>query len=136
MTTPTSTLEHLSASKYLLLTTYRRDGSAKSTPVWVVRDGDALGVWTGTSTAKVKRIRRNPAVTVAPSTGRGKPLGDAVAARAEILGPDDTDRIRALIKKKYWLTGPLLVNLSKWRRGPQATVGLRIDLEGPSPTAG
>jgi uncharacterized protein len=132
MTTSTSALERLSAGKYMLLTTYRRDGSAKGTAVWVVRDGDALGVWTGTSTAKVKRIRRNPVVTVASCTGRGEPLGEAKTARAEILGPEDTERIRALVKKKYWLTGPLLVNLSKWRRGAQATVGLRIDLDEPS----
>jgi len=132
MTTTSSALERLSGGKYLLLTTYRRDGSARATTVWVVRDGDALGVWTGTSTAKVKRIRRNPAVTVAPSTGLGKPLGPAVSGRAEILGPEDTERIRTLIKKKYWLTGPALVNFSKWRRGAQATVGLRIDLDQPS----
>jgi uncharacterized protein len=134
MTNTTAAVERLSAGKYLLLTTYRRDGSAKATAVWVVRDGDALGVWTGTSTAKVKRIRRNPRVTVAASTARGEPLGDALPARAEILGPEDTERIRSLVKRKYWLTGPLLVNLSKWRRGADATVGLRIDLDGPYDT--
>lgn len=129
MTTTASALERLGASKYMLLTTYRRDGTPVSTPVWVVRDGDALAVWTGTSTAKVKRVRRNPAVRVAPSTFRGKALGDAVPGRAEILGPEDTDRIRSLIKKKYWLTGPPLVNLSKWRRGAGATLGIRVDLD-------
>jgi PPOX class probable F420-dependent enzyme len=129
MTTPTSALDRLSAGKYVLLTTYRRDGTAKATPVWAVRDGDAIAVWTGTATAKVKRIRRNPAVTVAPSDFRGRPLGQAVSGRAEILGPEDTDRIRGLIKKKYWLTGPPLVNWSRWRRGPAATVGVRIDLD-------
>lgn len=32
-------LGELAAGKYLLLTTFRRDGTAVPTPVWVMRDG-------------------------------------------------------------------------------------------------
>jgi PPOX class probable F420-dependent enzyme len=85
MTTARSALDRIGDGKYVLLTTYRKDGTAVSTPVWVVRySDDALAVWTVTATAKVKRIRRNRGVTVAPCTFRGKPLGESVSARAEI----------------------------------------------------
>ena len=39
-------LDRLSAEKYILLTTFRKDGRAVPTPVWAVRDGEALAVWT------------------------------------------------------------------------------------------
>ncbi len=52
-------LDRLSAEKYILLTTFRKDGRAVPTPVWAVRDGEALAVWTRADSGKVKRIRHN-----------------------------------------------------------------------------
>jgi hypothetical protein len=94
--------------------------------VWAVRDGDALGVWTVTDSYKVKRIRRNPEVTVAPCTVRGKPTGEAVPARAEILDADGTRRVRSLMARKYGLMGRFTLLTSRLRRGEGGTVGLRI----------
>ena len=59
--------------KYLSITSYRRDGSGVSTPVWFATEGDRLLVMTDSRSGKVKRIRRNPYVTIAPCSGRGKP---------------------------------------------------------------
>ncbi len=118
----------LGAARYLLLTTYRRDGSAVATPVWVVSDGAALGVWTATGSGKVKRIRNNAAVTVAACTARGRPLGPSATGRAEVLDAGGTGRIRRLVMRKYRLAGPVVVTLSRLRRGAQGTVGLRIDV--------
>src|SRR4051812_37903648 len=124
--TTASALDSIGDGKYALVTTYRRDKTPVRTPVWVVRDGDAIGVWTPTQSGKVKRIRRNADVTVAACTFNGKPLGDPVPARAEILDLDGTERIRKLIKKKYRLSGSLTVNFSRIRRGVDGTVGIRI----------
>lgn len=41
-----SSLADLGAAKYVLLTTFRRDGRGVPTPVWVVPNGDGLAVWT------------------------------------------------------------------------------------------
>jgi PPOX class probable F420-dependent enzyme len=38
------TLDELGSAKYVSLTTYRKDGTAVPTPVWMVRDGDELAV--------------------------------------------------------------------------------------------
>jgi hypothetical protein len=60
-------LAALAVERHISLTTFRRDGTAVSTPVWVVSDdGRRLLVWSGANTWKVKRIRRDPRVRVAP----------------------------------------------------------------------
>ncbi|HLL65161.1 MAG TPA: PPOX class F420-dependent oxidoreductase [Micromonosporaceae bacterium] len=123
-----TTFTELAAAKYVLVTTFRRDGTGVPTPVWAARDGDHLVVWTVADSGKVKRIRRDGRVTVAPCTLRGKPLGPAVPGTATILDGPGARRVRGLLKRKYWLTGPLTITLSTWRRGEAGTVGLRISL--------
>ncbi|MEV8592704.1 PPOX class F420-dependent oxidoreductase [Streptomyces sp. NPDC052013] len=118
----------LGAGKYLLVTSYRRNGTPVATPVWVVRDGDALGVWTVADSWKVKRIRNRPDVLVGPCDLRGNPTGDQVPATAEICDRATTARYRALIARKYGLTGRLTLLGSRLRRGLDGTVGIRITL--------
>lgn len=118
----------LAAGKYLLVTTYRRDGRAVPTPVWVVRDGEALGAWTAADSGKVKRIRNRADVLVGPCDVRGNPTGEQMPARAEILGPRETERYRALVARKYGLLGRLTLLGSRLRRGREGTVGVRITL--------
>lgn len=101
-------LDTLISERYISLTTFRRDGRAVATPVWFVCDGARLLVWTGASTGKAKRIRNNPAVTVAACTMRGAVAGPAFAARATILPDGEGTRIQALLNRKYGLTKRLL----------------------------
>lgn len=112
--------------KYASLVTYRKDGTPVATAVWVATDGDAVLVWTGTKTGKVKRVRANPEVTVAPCSARGKVRGEAVTGHAEVCDASGTDRTRELIVKKYGFQGRFLVKRSLKRGGPEATIGLRI----------
>jgi PPOX class probable F420-dependent enzyme len=118
----------LGAGKYLLVTSYRRNGTPVATPVWVVRDGEVLGVWTSADSWKVKRIRNRADVLVGPCDLRGNPTGDQVPARAEICDGATTARYRKLIARKYGLTGRLTLLGSRLRRGVDGTVGIRITL--------
>ena len=118
----------LGKDQYVLLTTFRGDGSPVATPVWAAGDRGALVVWTPTASWKVKRIRNNPDVTVASCTARGRALGLAVAGRAEILDAEGTAAVRRLIMRKYWFAGRLMVPMSRWFKGADATIGIRIDL--------
>ncbi|MBJ7902831.1 PPOX class F420-dependent oxidoreductase [Streptomyces sp. NPDC003656] len=119
----------LGAGKYLLVTSYRKDGTPVPTPVWVVRDGDALGVWTTADSWKVKRIRRRADVLVGPCDMRGNATGEPVPATAEITDADTTARYRSLIARKYGIVGRLTLLGSKLRRGVEGTVGIRITLK-------
>jgi PPOX class probable F420-dependent enzyme len=118
----------LGSGKYLLVTSYRRNGTPVATPVWVVQDGDALGVWTAADSWKVKRIRARGDVLVGPCDVRGKPTGDQVPATAEICDPATSARYRALIARKYGLVGRLTLLGSRLRRGVNGTVGIRVTL--------
>jgi PPOX class probable F420-dependent enzyme len=124
-----TTVDQLGAEKYVLLTTFRRDGRAVPTPVWVVRDGDALAVWTAADSGKVKRIRRSGRVTVAPCDVRGKPHGPAVAGRATIGDAAAGEHVRGLLVRKYGLLGRLTILGSRLRRGTAGTVAVRVTLD-------
>ncbi|WP_191874429.1 PPOX class F420-dependent oxidoreductase [Streptomyces filipinensis] len=121
-------LDRLGAGKYLLVTSYRKNGTPVATPVWVVRDGAGLGVWTAADSFKVKRIRRRPDVLVGPCDLRGNPTGDQLPATAEITDAAGTARYRDLIARKYGLVGRLTLLGSRLRRGRDGTVGIRVTL--------
>lgn len=59
------------------------------TPVWFVVSGDKLYVKTGNETGKVRRIRNNPQVEVAPCTNSGALRGPVVPAVARDVGADE-----------------------------------------------
>ncbi len=83
-------------------------------------------MWTVTDSWKVKRIRRNPRVTVAACDVRGNPKGPAVEATAEILDDAGTDRARDAIAKRYGLLGWITMKGSLIRRGRTGTIGLAV----------
>ena len=124
-------IERLAAGSYLLVTTFRRDGRAVPTPVWAVRDEDALLIWTATDSGKVKRIRRDGEVRLAPCTARGRPTGDEVPGHAELLDVDGSNRARRMVAGRYGLVGRLTVFGSRLRRGTDGTVGIRVTVDPP-----
>ena len=119
-------ISRLDDGKYLLLTTFRKDGTPVPTPVWAARDGESLVVWTVSDSGKVKRIRRDGAVALAPCTARGAPTGDAIDGRAELLDAAGTERSRSLIARKYGVVGKLAMLASRLRRGSAGTIGIRL----------
>ncbi len=87
--------------RYISLTTFRRDGRGVPTPVWFVRDGGLILVQTGEQSGKVKRIRRNPAVTIARCTASGRVRGRPVPAQARLLPATGEARAEQLFRRKY-----------------------------------
>jgi uncharacterized protein len=96
--------EHLQGRKYALLTTFRRSGEGVPTPVWFGLDDDGRMYFrTESHVGKVKRIRRDGRVLVAPCTVRGRPRGPAAEGRARVLAPEDADRAERAIQANYGL---------------------------------
>ena len=100
---PSNPFDALAGGRYVRLSTLRKSGAAVPTPVWFARLGENLYVVTGHNTGKVKRIRNNPDVTLAPSDFRGRPKGPDMRAVAGLMdekggGPAD----RALRDKFGW----------------------------------
>ena len=117
----------LGKSRAVLLTTFRKDGTPVGAPVWAAPDGDRLLVWTQVKSWKVKRIRRNPDVTLQACDMRGNTKGDEVlAGRAEILDAAGTEHVRHVVSTKYGLLGKLTIGASKLFKGADSTVGLAI----------
>jgi PPOX class probable F420-dependent enzyme len=56
--------EFLATTRYGYLTTLAPDGSPRTVPVWFDWDGQAIRIFTGIDTPKVKRIRRDPRATL------------------------------------------------------------------------
>ncbi len=111
--------------RQILLTTYRRDGTAVGTPVNVAVDGDVAYVRTFDPSGKLKRMRNNPDVEIAPSTLRGRPTGAASRARARILEGDDAAHAASLLAAKY----PLLHGrLIPWYHRRKRLVTTHIEL--------
>jgi uncharacterized protein len=120
------TAEEPGDGKYLLLTTFRRDGTAVPTPVWVVADDEALYAWSTAAAGKVKRIRRDGSVLLAACDFRGNPTGPSKQGDARLLDAEGTERVRDLLKRKYGLLGRLTLLGSLVRRGKSGTIGIEI----------
>ncbi|HEX8098819.1 MAG TPA: PPOX class F420-dependent oxidoreductase [Actinomycetota bacterium] len=89
--------------RFGLLTTHRRDGTAVATPMWVVVvDGNAYAA--SRAPGKVKRIRRNPNVEIAPCTMRGTPLGPSEPGVARVVTDAMPAAVRRAFRRKF---GPL-----------------------------
>jgi hypothetical protein len=92
------------SEKYILVTTFRRDGTAVPTPVWVVPlDGGRLGFWTSSGSGKAKRLARTSRVSVQPCDARGrvKPGSAPIEATAQLVTGSQLDDISRQVKAKY-----------------------------------
>ncbi len=71
-----ASLASLDREPYISLETIRRNGIGVKTPVWFAARNGRLYVFTEASSWKVKRLRNNPRIRVAPCSVRGRVRGD------------------------------------------------------------
>src|SRR5215471_6559580 len=110
---PHPNLASFATQKYLNLESYKRDGTPVRTPVWFAEDQGVLYVYTLANAGKVKRIRRNPRIRIAPCTIRGTVIGPWVEAHATIVDATTAARGHALLRHKYgWMKR--IGDLSSW----------------------
>lgn len=109
--------------QYLNLETFRKSGLGVRTPVWFAPDGDALYVWTQADSGKVKRIRNNGRVNIAPCKADGTLLGNWLPAHAqEDPTPQAVAHVRRLFQKKYGFMFALFGIMGALRRAKYTTI--------------
>jgi uncharacterized protein len=114
--------------KYLSLETFRKNGEGVRTPVWFAAEKDdaaVLFIYTIGETGKVKRIRNNPRVRIAPCDMRGNVTGKFVEARAEILSGDAAAHGVRLLNRKYFPWKQLLAFFAMFSRRERVVMALR-----------
>lgn len=95
----TGSFDSLNGRRHVLLVSYRRDGSAMPTPMWFGLDeAGTIYCRTAADNAKVRRIRNNSHVLLAPCTRRGQPLGPPVDATARPVVPGAEANAEAAIR--------------------------------------
>jgi len=106
-----NSLEQFSKKKYLNLETFRKSGVSMKTPVWFVQDGEIIYVQTMANSGKVKRIRNNGRVNIAPCKMDRKLNGSWVPAQArEVTDPEVSMTADGLLDKKYGLLKKIFSN--------------------------
>jgi PPOX class probable F420-dependent enzyme len=117
-------------SRYVSLTTYRRDGTPVATPVWHVPSGDGLLIVTEAASWKVKRIRHDGRVVVTACNVRGRVRPDAASAAgtARLLDEEGTAAARRALARRYLMSrlGNAAARLLRLRRPPM--IGIAITL--------
>jgi uncharacterized protein len=102
-------LAPISNAKTILLTTYKRDGTAVATPVSLAFDGERAFFRSYDQAWKTRRLRRNPAVQAAPATLRGKPTGPAISARATLLDGEQARVAARALARRHRILQAILV---------------------------
>lgn len=122
----------LAASRYVSLTTYRKDGTPVATPVWVVALEGELWVWTNLDAGKVKRLRRSPRAALAPCRVCGEALGESVPARGRVVPTDQVERVLPALIAEYGWQGRLTLlpgTLGRLIGRPPAVGAVALTLE-------
>ena len=92
------------SERYVNLATFRKNGTEVRTPVWIASIEGVPAVYTNGTSWKVKRIRSNNKIRLAPCTARGDVRGDWVDATARVVDDDASRKkgVRAFVNKYGW----------------------------------
>jgi uncharacterized protein len=101
MTTDASPFAALVGAQFLVLSTFRQNGEAVPTTVWFAERDGKLYITTGAAAGKLKRIRNNPQVMLAPSDRVGVVTDAAVTAMAREARPAEHAIAEEALDAKY-----------------------------------
>ena len=120
-------LLHLSKHKYISIETYRKNGTGVRTPVWFVVSQGLIYFRTDAKSGKVKRIRNNPHVKIAPCNMGGNVEGDWYEGNAKFSDQAESTIAFSLINKKYGLLTTFIRLLNKIRNTKPLVISLILE---------
>ena len=112
-----TSLDAITGVKTILLTTYKRDGTPVGTPVSIAFDGGRAYFRTYDRAGKVKRLRRDPHVEIAPATLRGETTGPGGPARAVLLEDGPAAAAARALARQHRMLHAVIVPLFHRLRG-------------------
>ena len=119
-------LDQFANQKYLSLESYRKDGRAVATPVWFAEEGGIFYVYSLADAGKVKRIRNNSRVRIAPCDLRGNLKGSWVDAEAHILDESGAEFGHNVLNRKYGVLKRIGDFFSKLRKRKREVIAIRV----------
>ena len=119
--------------KYVNLETFRKNGEGVKTPIWFAADPSVnldsreakLYAYSVSDSGKVKRIRNNSRVRIAPCNASGKLLGEWVNGRAEIVTGAEAANAMRLLGRKYFPWRQILGFFAKFSRKGRTVLVIR-----------
>ena len=117
-------LTPFAGQRYLNIESYRRTGQPVRTPVWFAVDRDVVYVFTLANAGKIKRIRNNPRIRIAPCDARGTLKGAWVEATARIVDEREAGHAHALLGAKYGWMKRVADLVRKIRPKPRAVIAI------------
>jgi len=94
--------------------------------MWFTEHNGALYIYSFANGGKVKRIRSNTNVRVVSSDRRGKPKGEWVDAKAQILNERGAELGHQLLNKKYRWMKRIGDVFNKLRRREKVVVAIEV----------
>jgi PPOX class probable F420-dependent enzyme len=119
-------LSEFASQKHISLETYRKTGDSVRTPVWFIEENGELFVRTDSSTGKIKRIRNNPRVRIAPCNARGTVKGKWVDGEARMIEAESSEHVFSLLRKKYGMSYRIIRLVQRFSRSKAHPIGLAI----------
>jgi PPOX class probable F420-dependent enzyme len=119
-------LAAFTGQRYLNVETYRRTGQPVRTPVWFALDREVVYVYSLAAAGKVKRIRNNPRIRIAPCDARGTLKGAWVDATARIVDEREAAHAHALLVAKYGWMKRVADVVRKIRPKPRAVIAIVV----------
>jgi PPOX class probable F420-dependent enzyme len=113
--------EFLAKTRYGYLTTLASDGSPRSVPVWFDWDGRAARIFTGIESPKVKRIRRDPRVTLLVSNDQSEYEAWVSFDGKAIIRLEGASELMERLAAKYWdlSDSNRKATLDSWKSAPE-----------------
>jgi len=124
---PDST-DQFATARYLNLETFRKSGLGVHTPVWFAQQAGRplFYIYSEADAGKVKRIRNNPKVRLAPCNFRGEVRGEWTDGNARICDAEESIRGQQLLRRKYGWQKTVGDFFSRLMRHQQAVLAVEI----------
>jgi uncharacterized protein len=120
-------LSQLSKYKYINIETHRKNGTGVRTPIWFIIYHDLIYFRTDAKSGKLKRIRNNPHVRIAPCDIRGNVKGNWFDGKVKFADSTVSSIVYSMIDKKYGFVTTMVRIFNRIRHTNPVVIGIALD---------